>query len=201
VKNQFNYIGIQLDEVDLDKKILDMIRNCISTLKDTYNSPDLKKFHLEVQKEDFLMTSKWRNPPHWHITKLFVGGNKSLRIDPILMNFKEEEFISIDLEGFIFVPNKIITCICFPASEVKNKIPHLTVMINEWKAKESNTVCEALFVDGPFKKEYETVFRDKEFKGNFVESVNITIGSENLDVYLMKITPSLHFEGITKYFL
>ena len=178
-----------------------MIKNCISTFNDSYNSHELKKFLLDIQKEDFFQTSKWRNPPHWHVTKLFLGGNKSLRNDPILLNFKENDLVSIDLQGFIYVPDKIITCICFPDSEVKNKIPHLTIMTNEWKPKESNTVCEALFIDEVFKKEYETVFKNRDYKEEFIECLNIKVGNEKVDVYLMKLSPAIHFEGITKYFL
>ena len=73
------------------------------------------------------------------------------------------------------------------------------MMTNEWKAFESNTICEALFTE-LFKKEYQTVFNNPEFKEKFVECVNLKIGKENVDVYLMKLNPSVHFDGFTKYF-
>ena len=176
-----------------------MIKNSVTYLIDVYNNKELKEFSHVLQSDDFSKTSKWKYPIHWHVTTLFVGGNKSLKNDPILLNFKENELVSIDFEGFILVPNKIVTCICFPNSQIKNKIPHVTMMTNEWKAFESNTICEALFTE-LFKKEYQTVFNNPEFKEKFVECVNLKIGKENVDVYLMKLNPSVHFDGFTKYF-
>ena len=162
-----------------------MLNQSISTLLVNYGE-EIKEFFEELNKENFPKTSKWKYPLDWHVTSLFIGGNKSLINDPIHVNFKENENISVDIEGLVFVPNKIICCICFPKTEIKNKIPHVTIMTNGWKAKESNTVCEALFVDGPFMKEYDTVFKNNEYKDKFVEKVNLKLLNENLNVYLIK---------------
>ena len=176
-----------------------MLNQAISTFVDIYGGKT-KEFLEELKKEDFPLTSKWKYPNDWHVTSLFVGGNKSLLNDPICVNFEENELISVDFEGLIFVPNKIICCICFPKTAIKNKIPHVTIMTNGWKAKESNTVSEALFIDGPFKKEYETVFKNNEYKDKFIECVNLKILKENVDIYLIKFPNLIHFDGFNRYF-
>lgn len=197
---KFTYLGIKLEDDKNEDKILQMIKHAVASMIEVYNDKELNKFLLDLDKEGFGKTSKWKYPNHWHVTTLFVGGNKTLKNDPILLNFKENDLVSIDFEGFILVPNKIATGICFPKAEVKNKIPHVTIMTNEWKPKESNTVCEALFCDGQFKKEYETVFKNSDYKEKFIECVNVSIGKENVNVYIIKLNPSFHFDGFTRYF-
>jgi hypothetical protein len=177
-----------------------MTIDCITKMIEAYDTRELKDFLQEISKEDFKKTSKWKYPIHWHVTSLFVGGNKSLKNDPILKNFQEDEKISIDFEGLIFVPNKIVTGICFPKTGVKNSVPHVTIMTNEWKPKDSNSIAEALFIDGKFKKEYESVFKNSDFKEKFVECINLKVGKEEVTAYLIKITPSYHFDGLNKYF-
>ena len=42
----------------------------------------------------------------------------------------------------VYVPGKLLTGICFTDQPVENKVPHVTLMINEWSAKMSNQVLE-----------------------------------------------------------
>lgn len=179
---------------------MQMILQCISEMVEVYQTKELKQFLAEIQKDDFKKVSKWKLPLHWHVTTLFVGGNKALKNDPILLNFKENELVPINIEGLVFVPDKILFGICFPNTGVKNKVPHVTLMTNQWKPKDSNTVAEALFVDGKFKNEYENVFKNVEYQEKFVENINLKIGDEEVTAYLMKLCPSHRFNGYNRYF-
>lgn len=51
-----------------------------------------------------------------------------------------------------------------------------------------------------FRKEYEDIFKNTEYKEKFVECVRIKIEKEEVDVYLMKLIPPYHFDGFTRYF-
>lgn len=44
--------------------------------------------------------------------------------------------------ALIIVPGKIITAICFPDHQVENRCPHITLLTNEWPAKNSNDVLQ-----------------------------------------------------------
>jgi len=49
--------------------------------------------------------------------------------------------VPIAVQGLIYVPEKILTAVCFPKAEVENKYPHMTLAISGgWKPVNSNTV-------------------------------------------------------------
>jgi len=52
----------------------------------------------------------------------------------------------------------------------------------------------------PSKKEFDTVFKNPEFKEKFIECVELTFNKEKVSVYLMKLTQSVHFDGLNRYF-
>jgi len=42
----------------------------------------------------------------------------------------------------LFVPDRILTAICFPSHDVDNEFPHMTLMTKKWKPVNSNDVLK-----------------------------------------------------------
>ena len=56
----------------------------------------------------------WKMPQDYHITQLFIGGNKTALNKPIFKNYKEGKSCDIQIKAVIYAPKKILTAICFP---------------------------------------------------------------------------------------
>jgi hypothetical protein len=100
----------------------------------------------------------WRLPDNFHCTCLYVAKDKDIVEDsPIYRNFQENLEIEVEIFAYVVVPGKLVAGICFPDYETENKVPHVTLMVNEWPAKFSNDVLEACFIKDkkPFARVYE----------------------------------------------
>jgi len=96
----------------------------------------------------------------FHITSLYIGKNHRKRETGYFKNFKPGYKMDLEIEGFIFVPGKIVVGICYPdqsAIKIENRFPHMTLMKGKWPAKTSNDVCDYLFgKGGELAKEYQS---------------------------------------------
>ena len=99
---------------------------------------------------------KWTNT--YHVTVEYLNRDQySAEDSEIYANFNENVKVEIGICGIIVVPNKLVAGICFPHHEIKNKVPHMTLLTNEWAPKMSNTILEACFSKGkaPMKDIYD----------------------------------------------
>ena len=50
----------------------------------------------------------------------------------------------MEIRAVIYVPDKIVTGICFPECEIENEFPHMTLMVSSgWAPKLSNDIIKA----------------------------------------------------------
>ena len=82
----------------------------------------------------------------FHITTKYFGRKFTF----IPKGFLAGEEVDVHLHGFIYIPGKIITGICYhndyPKSlEIENEFPHVTLMTGDWKPFASNKAMNALF--------------------------------------------------------
>lgn len=90
----------------------------------------------------------WKQPNDYHVTCLFIGGDESKKESDIYKNFKEGTSIPIEIKAVLFVPDRILTGICFPKYEIDNEFPHMTLMVKKWPPVNSNKVLEATCKQG-----------------------------------------------------
>ena len=78
--------------------------------------------------------------PTYHVTSLFMAGKEA--DSPIYLNFEEGKRIDIPIRALLYVPGRIMTGVCFPDAEISNKMPHMTLILGKWPAKNSNMALE-----------------------------------------------------------
>ena len=83
----------------------------------------------------------------YHVTSLFIGGNRKQMETSIYQNFEIDKEVKIPVRALLFVPGKIITGVCFPEEEVQNAFPHMTLLLGKWLAKDSNMALEYTCAD------------------------------------------------------
>jgi hypothetical protein len=96
----------------------------------------------EILKKKAKVANGWKKPENYHVTCLSIQRDEEVMESDIYRDFEENEEFDVKIEALLIVPGKIIVGICFPAFEIANKCAHVTLMINEWAAKESNYVLE-----------------------------------------------------------
>ena len=80
-------------------------------------------------------------PNSYHVTQLFIGGNKNALRNDIYKNYKEGQKVDVEVRAVIYVPGKLLTAVVFPKAPVDNEFPHMTLMLGgNWTAKLSNNV-------------------------------------------------------------
>ena len=85
--------------------------------------------------------TQWKLPNSYHVTQLFIGGNKNKTQSKVYQSFQEGQNVKVSIKGVLYVPGCILTGICFPQAPIDNKFPHMTLMLgNKWTAKLSNDV-------------------------------------------------------------
>ena len=86
----------------------------------------------------------------------------------------------------VYVPERILTGICFPKAEVQNTFPHLTIMTcNNWKPVHSNIVLEATCKDPEhFKYYYEELASSQESAEQMIKEAcdfNVSLGRNKVE--------------------
>jgi len=157
------YLGLFAAE-DQTQKIKDYIIQGLDLLIEKYQDHELIKAQKEIQGEVPLADFSFVADPH--VTTLFIGNDKQKRATECFKSFRPGHKTELSILGYVIVPNKIITAICFPDQSVikiENKFPHMTLMTGKWKPKNSNDLFEALFgskgklKENYLKKEFETM--------------------------------------------
>jgi hypothetical protein len=97
---------------------------------------------------DYFESFGWKRPnPPYHITSLFVNRKKENMDKDEFKNFKEDVDEQIAIKGIVIIENYMMTAFCFPTCiPLENKIPHITLMLKDGKAFESNDLLERLII-------------------------------------------------------
>lgn len=149
------------------------------------------------------------HPPNsWHTTCLYIGEDYTKLESNIYKKFVEGIKINILASTFIYVPGKIILSPVFfdNFSLIENKYPHMTMMVGEYQAVDSNYVMESIFGhDDELRDLYNTgKIKDENFH-LFKKLKNVKIhfdrdGSDRIaeEVYILKYGGFVLLDGITK---
>lgn len=123
----------------------------------------------------------------FHVTTLFIGKDKTKTETEHFKSFKPGHKMSLEITGFVIVPGKIATAICYPDQskiKIENTFPHMTLMTGKWPAKESNQLFETLFgSNGPLTEQYNSR------KQELVDKVTVTINKNTENAYIVTRKP------------
>ena len=141
------------------------------------------KAKKELKGEEPLPLQEYSFVADPHVTTLFIGNDKQKRLTESFKTFRPGHKGEVNIVGYVIVPNKIITAICYPDQSVikiENKFPHMTLMTGKWKPKNSNDLFEALFG-------HKGKLKDNYVKKDFEETMKITtkVGKDSVPAYLV----------------
>jgi hypothetical protein len=190
------FLGLELSDFDFESKILIMLHEASELIWSYFKDNYIDKFYKDVYNPN----TNWRYPKTFHVTSLFIGNDERMKEDEIYVNYKDGVSVIIDFVGLIIVPNRLVACICFPDYNVKNKIPHMTTLIDQWEPKSSNDVLESLFINGDLKNDLDTVFRNPNYRKDYVKKLNKKLKNEDVTVYVAKFRKSYRFNSRAKFF-
>lgn len=131
-------------------------------------SQNFKDISLDAEKFKTFEDYGWKRPnPPYHITSLFVKRSPESKDKEEFKKFRENIPEKIAIKGFVYVEDYLMTAFCFPqVIPIENKVPHITLLLKEAKAFDSNNVLEKLVtrtLRGP-KDLSDQIFK-KYFKG------------------------------------
>ena len=118
---------------------------------------------LEMIKDGQKSKDGWRFVHDLHVTCQWIGRDEDKTVLP---SFKNNQVYDVEILALVIVPDKIVTGICFPACEVENKCPHVTIALNQWEAVMSNALLEksCLRDNQGFSKAYRNLRDGKPIK-------------------------------------
>ena len=173
VQNQQNlpvFLGIdtQKPEGALDK-FQDVVKLAFQIIEEELGTQnDYGKQRDAILKQAFqgAKSGSWKLPNTYHVTQLFIGGNKNKLTSPIYQNYKEGLEVEIEVRGVIYVPNRLMTAIIKTKADVENEFPHQTMVLSKtWTPVLSNTVLmQTCRGNRVFKDFYQEMMSNKLLK-------------------------------------
>lgn len=146
----------------------------------------------------------WKFPNSYHVTTLFIGGNKKKQNHAILQNHKEGHSVSVQVRALIYVPDKLVAGIVFPQTEIENEFPHVTLMVSPgWAPVTSNAIIKATCgKNGVFEQAYLAAHDGKLPAKNagvhVADNVNIEKKGNKNEVVFILLREPITFAGYLK---
>lgn len=133
--------------------------------------------------------------PTYHVTTMFLG-KEAWKVDSeIFKAYHEGQKVDIPIRALLFIPGKIMTGVCFPSTPIENKMPHMTLLLGAWQAKNSNDALEATCSkpSQPFFELYEKA-KKQEMGGSLFAS-KTKIGKDTVDAFFVVLDRPIIFEA------
>lgn len=144
---------------------------------------------------------KFKFPNDFHITTYFKK-DKQFTTNQAYKEFLLHKDISIDILCVVFLPGTaliaVVDCDCY----VNNKVPHITSAVaGDFKPKESNDVCEVLFVSkqSDLKNDFDSKFIDYEETIVLKREIEVLGKSHKALIYVYGRNDRLNLTGKMNY--
>ena len=170
----FVYLGLLIKGEENYIKIKQNISSSLKNIKDKFDlgkSEEINELINCLEKyKSCNLPKDWKYPHKahknlWHCTTLFKGKAKYNEIAKTeeYNQFIEGENVNIKLLGVIYVPNSSIVMIINVEKKIsiKNKYPHITGFIKDFKPKYSNDIMECVMENKNINKSYEILMDGK----------------------------------------
>jgi hypothetical protein len=170
----FVYLGLLIKGEENYIKIKQIISSSLKNIKDKFDlgkSEEINELINCLEKyKSCNLPKDWKYPHKahknlWHCTTLFKGKAKYNEIAKTeeYNQFIEGENVNIKLLGVIYVPNSSIVMIINVEKKIsiKNKYPHITGFIKDFKPKYSNDIMECVMENKNINKSYEILMDGK----------------------------------------
>lgn len=158
------------------------------------NTSEIKEVLNSMCTHDHLVKA-WRHPSSFHVTTIY---NPSLYPGhPAINAFNEGKEVLIKVKGMVYLPNKLLSLFVNVDTPIQNKIPHLTVLLNEYQAKHSNDVLEIIFGFDKYLRKYyyyHSLFIIKILDDIIIKAVDIDVFNtkETILIIFFKAEYTLH---------
>lgn len=197
--NSLNYLS--LDIID-DKEYFCSLINIMLSITDKENNKlfeELNELNYDILKSKLYKSEKLNNnndiniklsiPKTFHVTTFFKSKFDTFSNNQAYLEFKEDKSVLINLLAIIYIKNKSLICVvkCKDAY-VNNLVPHITTLLGSYKPKESNDICESIFIKGIYKREFES------YLSNDQEYIKSCFDNKSEDQFLLKVLDLNIFE-------
>ncbi|CAD8043530.1 unnamed protein product [Paramecium primaurelia] len=181
----------QESKVYMRLKVLDAVKILMNRYP---QDQDVQYMYYEL-----INNKTYRSPPNLHITTFYIGDNKDAEQSVYYKNFTVNLPQEMKIYAVALLPKRVIACVVKRqdyAVPIENKFPHMTTLLGNWTAVDSNVLMASLFDDyGPLNNIYDSLFEQSEIK---VYSTLINgKGEKNLPAYVVKMPISI--DGQTQY--
>lgn len=202
------YIGIDaMDDKNFRKKLKDLFMQSLDQMSRAF--PEQNMFTKMITNIGTLLqinnpqtpVDDYKIRPTYHVTSLFMGGKEEN--SPIYKNFEEGKRVNIPIKALLFVPGRIMTGICFPDAEISNKMPHMTLLLGKWPAKNSNMAleCSCSNKSQPFYDIYHRALSEGSGgPDHCIFAPSVKFDKETLPAYFLILETPIVFEGVNKCF-
>lgn len=200
-QNPVLFLGLNVEEKN-HQVINDIVLDKLSEIQAKYPITDeeINSIKSYIKENTKAKGKLWSFPNTFHVTTLFKGKKDFDKNKVSYQEFEENKGIELKIVGLIYIPLKIITLIVLTNQAVDNKFPHITVLVAEYKPKNSNDVCIALFDDNNhYAKEYKEIKKGKSMV--LIDQFNETLIDDKVTGYINIFEPmklSAHMKGFQR---
>ena len=190
------YLGLFIEDSEAYRVQQYILEGLEQLVKSYQNDKALNQAYEELKNN----TSNLELIKDMHVTSLFIGGKKSAASSEHFTTFKPNFQQDLELVGFIFVPGKLVTGICYPdqsAIKIENEFPHMTLMKGDWAPKFSNDLMNLVCgKGGPLQKEYQK--REFITMQEFTYKCPVQVGKGSGTAYVVKTLTNLLLKSTAK---
>jgi hypothetical protein len=197
------YLSVKAETDQSRDRVYNFIKK--SMMKLIMKFPEDPKIKNDYEKL-FQKDSNFKEPDSWHTTCLYIGKDKKKTETEIYRKFKEGVKLDLITSTFVYIPGKIMSAPVFfeNFNLIENKYPHMTLLVAEYRAVDSNYVLEAIFDEIPeMRNLYQKgLIKDRDYKiEKKIKNVKIRFENHREEVvenlYLLKSGSSLELKGTT----
>ena len=135
------FLGINCES---DKNYREKLSTLFTSVFTQAGEPKELINEFEQMVESTKANPPWKHPNSYHVTSLFIAGNKQKLRQPQFEFHQEGKAVPIEIRAIIYVPGQLVAGICFPECDIENEFPHMTLMVSQgWAPVASNAVIQA----------------------------------------------------------
>ncbi|CDW83198.1 UNKNOWN [Stylonychia lemnae] len=158
------YLGINIEkDFKYGYKMEQLMQSVLQNLQDICPNDEILEIETAFNSETIDDKDGWNNVPNYHVTCLYVGGDAKIMESEIALKFCQDVQVAVKLMGCLIIQNRLVIGIpTLIDQEIENEFPHVTIMIRNCKAFDSNMALRLLCDKGcEFNDIYKRIMKSK----------------------------------------